>query len=489
MDALARSNMPMGMSATAFAQYQTALSALVDGGVDVTQLAGLTVFRTGDPVSLMGTMRDAILALPTPHIDAPWVPHEIFTDYCVYQTTIHMPDYQGGTPPFSATGGAWVFDASGHPMVQRMEQANLVVTVPRHPMPTNGYPTAVFIRTGGGGDRPLVDRGVQAVHNGPPLVPGTGPAMYFARAGFAGLQVDGPLGGSRNTTMADEQFTVFNVANPFALRDNVRESALEIILLAHILDGLTVDASACPGVGGSAPVHFDTSTLALMGHSMGATIAPLTLAFEPRYRAAVLSGAGGSWIENVVYKQSPVPVRMPLELILHYSGAGRMLAENDAALSLLQWAGEGADPPVYARYIIQEPRLGTPRNVLMVQGIVDTYILPPIANSTSLSLGLDFGGPEIDGTTPALSMFTPIGQLLDLSGRHTVMLPVQSNEGTSGMTSTGVVVQAMQDMVEDGHEVAFQTEGPKHQYLCFLQSFASGAARVPPAAGQFDPCP
>ena len=50
------------------------------------------------------------------------------------------------------------------------------------------------------------------------------------------------------------------------------------------------------------PVHFDGTTMALMSHSMGSTISPLTLAFEPRYRAAILSGAGGSWIENIIYK-------------------------------------------------------------------------------------------------------------------------------------------------------------------------------------------
>jgi hypothetical protein len=35
---------------------------------------------------------------------------------------------------------------------------------------------------------------------GAAVTPGTGPALYFAREGFAGLEVDGPLGGLRNTT-------------------------------------------------------------------------------------------------------------------------------------------------------------------------------------------------------------------------------------------------------------------------------------------------
>ena len=42
-----------------------------------------------------------------------------------------------------------------------------------------------------------------------------------------------------------------------------------------------------------------------------------------------------------------------------------------------------------------------------------------------------------------------------------------------------MVVQHAEDGVEDGHEAAFQTEPPKQQYRCFLQSFAKGTPRVP----------
>jgi hypothetical protein len=115
-------------------------------------------------------------------------------------------------------------------------------------------------------------------------VPGSGPALFFARAGFAGVSFDGPLGGLRNTTNANEDFTIFNIFNAVALRDNVRESALELILEAHLLPTMSFDASDCPGArtaSGSATIHFDATHLAMMGHSMGATIAPLAVALEP----------------------------------------------------------------------------------------------------------------------------------------------------------------------------------------------------------------
>src|SRR5690606_23947256 len=129
------------------------------------------------------------------------------------------------------------------------------------------------------------------------------------------------------------------------LRDNLRQSALEIALVPAVLDALTVDVSGCPDVvAPSSLASFDADRHALMGHSMGATIAPLTLAAEPRFGATILSGAGGSYIENVVFKESPVPVRPLVELLIHYATQGVELHEHDPFLSLLQWAGEPSDP-------------------------------------------------------------------------------------------------------------------------------------------------
>src|SRR5207245_355858 len=99
---------------------------------------------------------------------------------------------------------------SGKPILQRTNQCNLVITVPRAPMPAAGYPLVVLVQAGAGGDRALVDRGPQAMTGGPALVPGTGPAMHFARAGFAGATVDGPLEGLRNITHDNEDFLIFN---------------------------------------------------------------------------------------------------------------------------------------------------------------------------------------------------------------------------------------------------------------------------------------
>src|SRR5262249_34888524 len=146
MAVLASGGRPEGLGDAGFASYQAALKALPAASIDPADVAALAAFTTDAPEAALGKVTTAMLAAP-PTISAPFTPNEIFDDFCVYSTTIPMPEYQGGQPPYSDSGGGWVFDASGEPVLQRMEEANFVVTIPRVPMPSAGYPVVVLSRT------------------------------------------------------------------------------------------------------------------------------------------------------------------------------------------------------------------------------------------------------------------------------------------------------------------------------------------------------
>lgn len=457
--AIERGERPAGMSEAAYEAHRVALETVDD------EVAAMAVFRTWDPMRALRDAREQALAAPPPTPTDPTLT-ETYDDYCVFQATVDMPVFQAGEPPYSAEGGGWVWD--GDRLVeQRRVTSNVWITVPRAEMPDGGFPAAVFVRTGGGGDRPLIDRGPRAVA-GEPGPPGAGPAVAFARAGRVGVSVDGPLGGLRNLEGWDEQFAIFNIGNPEGLRDTIRQSALELILLTEVLESLSFDASACEGLVAAGPLTLDTGSLAIMGHSMGATIAPLAVALEPRYRALILSGAGASWIHNVIYKESPIRVRPAAESLLRYTVLGHQVTVHDPALALLQWAGEVADPQVYAPSLLAA---GEPRHVLMFQGILDTYIPPPIANALSVALGLDLAGGSLDGSVA--DRFAPLSSVLDLGGGEALTLPVQGNARDGA--ATAVIVQHDEDGVEDGHEVVFQRPEPRAQYRCFLETLGGDA--------------
>ncbi|MBL8953748.1 MAG: hypothetical protein JNK82_23435 [Myxococcaceae bacterium] len=462
IDALIAGKATPELGPKARAAYDRALKALEGQGVDLRSVAGLSVFTTDDPKVALDhafsqAKRDGL------QLDTPFSAAEVYADYCVYRAVVKVPVYQAGTPPFIPAGGDWQYGPDGALLLQSRERANVVLTLPRRAAPAAGFPLAVFVRTGGGGEDPLLHRGVSNAEWNV-LEPGTGPAQEFAREGYAGLSVDGPHGGLRNVTGMDEQVLVFNFLNPPALRDNIRQTAIEQALLAEWSTTLTVDASACPGLA-SAAVKFDGEHVALMGHSMGATIAPLVAALEPRYRALLLSGAGASWVENVLYKQKPWPIEELASLLIGYLPTE--LDRFDPVLSMVQWAADSADPLNYNRY------LGD-RHVLMQQGIVDHYIMPSIANAASASLGLDVAGPYVDKQTPELWFDETLEQSLTWSGRRHLEYPVSANR--DGRTQ--VVVQHQADAIRDGHEVVFQTEPPKRQYRKFLRTFLTGTPVV-----------
>ena len=450
---------PDGLSGQAFATYQRAIDALSALHVDGSEVAGLAVFTTDDPASTLAPFVAAARGLPVP-VPATFTADEVFSDFCVFHSSVSMPDYQRGTPPFTNAGGDFELDSTGAPKLQRHETANVWVTLPRARMPAAGFPTVVLIGTGAGGTRALVDRGVQAQTGGPAITPGTGPAMEFAKVGFAGITVDGPLEGTRNPNGENEDLLIFNFENAPALRDNIRESALELALLPAMLKRLSFDASSCPGLDAGGELRFDTTHLALFGHSMGASIAPLALAEAPEFRAAILSGAGASWLDNVVYKEQPLPIAPLAEALLDYP-PDEHVSVHDPVVSLVQWAVEPADSQVYARALVREvPRGQSPRNVLMLQGIVDHYILPNIADAVSVPLGLSLVGPALDAKA-------------DLPGERTfVQVDALAPRFTPPAGTVDALEQFPSDGVEDGHEVVFQTEPPKAAYRCFLASFA-----------------
>jgi hypothetical protein len=174
-------------------------------------------------------------------------------------------------------------------------------------------------------------------------------------------------------------------------------------------------------------------------------------------------------------------VLKPLAELILGEPSGSLTA-FDPVLSLVQWAAESADPQVYDALVTGGAESN--RNVFMVQGIVDHYILPRIANATSASLGLDLAGAPLDNN-PAYVDQMQVMQVLPLVGRGQISQPASGNVPPA----TLVLVQQPGDALEDGHEVIFQTDPPKHQYRCYLQTWLSGTPVIYPDGAAEDPCP
>jgi hypothetical protein len=211
----------------------------------------------------------------------------------------------------------------------------------------------------------------------------------------------------------------------------------------------------------------------MFSHSMGSSIAPLALSVEPKIKAAIMSGAGGSYIEQIIYKQNPTrlePVFAPFAAVPQ-----QPLYPQDPVLNLFQWALEPADGPLYADQVGQ--------HVLMIEGIVDHYILPPMARALALPLHMHLGGDALDHDQRYVDLgIRPWSDYSSMAGLDDVTLPTTYDP----TRPTRVIVQVARNPgpkqctdAKDGHEVIFEEPSARFTYRCFLESFRDGAPRVP----------
>ncbi|HUD72352.1 MAG TPA: hypothetical protein VMQ62_10350 [Dongiaceae bacterium] len=528
-------------------------------------ISALTVFRTGDPTAgFRGMVVDA-LTNPSAdwHLKSPIVPASakfnpidtadfsltpdgegifpkikapaIFSEFCVYQADISMPNYQTSADTDLFANPPVIhqrirFDKFGKATLDHNDDGvsgpmgRIFISIPREGlMPINGFPVVVLAREGGGGDVPLVNRGIDTQDfpgyggtdtNGPDVISrqsGEGPALYFARAGYAGVQIDDTYGGARRPQgkgIGEEDNLIFGNrgSNEWAIRDNIRQMAVELAVLgARTLNmkpfGSVNDLSNCtqvrctyssangntdPTVGREchdvdlygnptgaadpnnpnppAPVlpantplplsfQFDTTQLAIMGHSVGASVVPLALSATdsglPIYKRAILSGSGGSFMTNALHKQEPSFDPIPLtqgrhglrEMAESWVELDRGLeSEGDPALGVVQLALEPGDTPPYDRELnawVMSQDMHVPGSgyILDFQGIVDHYIQPPTSNAQTLAMGLGLGvtrqmsaspnGIWSDGYDADLGFYPPNAgfECEDLASGH----PIHSN--------------------------------------------------------------
>jgi len=449
---------------------------LTQTGIDPSRVAAAAVFRTGDPVSEMRALRDACDALPDP---VPWGFRRIrdHENYCVIEGWTTVPIWQDGERSYWGQGGKIHF-VDGRPVHQWDEVIRFSVTVPKAPMPEDGYPLLFYANGGGGTYLQVVDRGTFDEQG--QGIQGRGPALYLAHRGIAALDIEAPLTGPRHPGGKSTDLDFFNFLNMTAFRDNIRQAASEFTMLVKKARHLVVPEDLCPeATGDGGGFRYDAENFFFYGHSTGSSIGDLVLAVEPGFRAGMLSGAGGSWIYNLTLKQEPVPIGPLFEWIL---GMDRFDAFHPMA-TIFQTVTDGSEAMAFASHWIHDPPgEGDPKHVLLIEGVVDRYFLPVMVNGLAMAAGLDAAAPLGE---PSLA------DALFMAGRGVVDLPASDNIDIHGQRRTGLVLQYTASEGLDGHYVPFEYPEIKYQYACFFDSLVrTGTATVPlPSYDPFAPCP
>lgn len=452
-----------------------------------SSIAAATVFTTGDPVGDTARIYDHVASLPAPALSSPPVRTREYATYYVLEAAFSAPQFQRGSPPYLFGGGEIVFDENGTPVAQRDEAIPVALAIPKGQMPAQGWPVVIYIHGTGGVSTQMIDRGSWPSPDQPPRE-GTGPALTFAARRIATAASALPVHPQRTGLFQGMDF--YNVLQPAALRDNMRQAMAEQALFLRLLRELTIDPLLCPetdvSLAQDGNIRFDPSYFFSMGQSLGSMILDLWAAFEEHLVAIIPSGTGGHFSISGLEMRG-IPFLDILRLIADIP-ADEEIEVFHPILNLIMLAWGSADSVNFAQHYFLEPLSGRdPKHVHVSQGFFDSYYPPPAQNAFIIAAGLQLAGQPFPPAgfdqvarnygydSPRCGYAVPCSkstvEAMDLIGLGVADYPVTGNLVSNGGTHvTAVIVEALEDGILDGHHINFQLDGMKYQYGCFLRT-------------------
>ncbi|HUS65749.1 MAG TPA: hypothetical protein VMZ28_14460 [Kofleriaceae bacterium] len=467
----------------AAALYAPLWPALAELGVSPDDVAAATVFTTGDVVADVAAMTDALLERHEATLSAPSLDGDgVHDDYCELSLEFTLPQFLTGEEPWN-DGGRFELDADGVPEMQGALTVPAVITIPREPMPAGGYPLFLYFHGSGGVHDEVVDasRSPETGVDGPQ---GEGPAMYFARIGFAAAGAALPVSPDRVPGASETAYINFQNLSvfPFLFQQGVIEQRMFLTALGELAIPVA-ELAGCGGVAtdGDGPIVFDPEQIYAGGQSMGGMYTNMFGAVDPRPRALVPTGAGGMWSLMILTSRQFADMVDLLGILL---GTQAELSFLHPGMHSLEIAWETAEPLVYVPRLARDPLPGRPsRPVYQPVGRDDKYFATPVYDAMALAYGHQQAGDEV---------WPEMQDALALAGLDGVQAyPVAGNlTAPDGEPYTGVVVQYEGDGIADPHSIYRQLDEVIYQYSCFLETMReSGEAVVPAPAPLGTPCP
>jgi len=442
---------------------------LATTGNPASDYAGVAVFTVQDPTAPADMLRAAVEDLDAPqalglHLcenDTGAGPYAFGNDddldrgchgeselFHELQGRVTLAQFQRGTVPFKeASDGGAIEYADGAAVPVRNEDVTFSLTVPKGEMPADGWPVVVYGHGTDGNYREGVVDGTADALSSVVLDDGT-------EVAFAVLTIDAVLHGPRrgeenwqdswlaidpNAYGADVLF--YNPLNPRAARDNALQSAADHWQLIGMLEGWELSAEDSPTFEA---IAFDLDELHYMGHSQGATAGPLTVAYEPAFRSAVFSAAGGLLVETLLNKTSPYDIPTMIRVGL----ADPDIDRSHPLLNIVQMGAERADGVNHARYLHRDESFSDRQHVFQMMGVGDTYTpdeaQEPLARATGMQ--------QVTNGNAAVSGLTEVSP------------PVQAN--AQGVTSVLALYEAAGG--KDAHFVLFTRDDAARQAFHFL---------------------
>ncbi len=316
---------------------------------------------------------------------------------------------------------AFQLDASGVPRIIAIDRIPITFIVPAAPPPAAGYPVVIYGHgLGAGRDQllsfaePLTSQGFAVVGidmfgHGSRFDPIDEVAnMSEQLRAFSG-EAATPDGFGDRTGLATQLEFFEGFRAVAAVRDAIRQSALDLGRVTQLVRRADLDLSALAGPGGIP--KLDSRRIAYLGESFGTVVGTVFAATEPDVDLYVLDVPGGGIVDLLMPTSAEIGA-VALPYVQSVYDPTTPLDRWNPLIGLMQAVIDGADPLTYAPHVLRDRfslggvKLG-PRSVVAIEVIGD-QVLPNVGtDALAQGLGLDVLAPSLDLPAGLASIASP----------------------------------------------------------------------------------
>jgi hypothetical protein len=262
---------------------------------------------------------------------------------------------------------------------------------------------------------------------------------FANRPGFTGVDMPDGFGDTTGLTTTFDFFEGFlNVA---AVRDSIRQSALDLGRLVELLRQPGLDLHALAGPGSPAPT-LDTRHIAYLGESFGTVVGSLFAAVEPNIDLYVLDVPGGGILDRILPASAEIG-DLALPLIETIYDPRARLDRWNPLIALMQAVIDGGDPLTYAPHILGD-RFAisgaplSPRSIVLLEVVGDQVLSNQGTIALAQGLKLDVLAPSLAIPDGLASITSPAAG--NAGGQTAVLVQYSpATHGANWSSETGVL--------------------------------------------------
>jgi len=224
---------------------------------------------------------------------------------------------------------------------------------------------------------------------------------------------------NRSDMLAIADSYYFNLQNLANTRDNLRQSAADLMTLSQSIEGaLVIGADGAPGAAAAQGIPLNASNKSFVGHSLGGIVGTTALSYDDSFQAATLAMPGGGLAQLLVNSGSFGPV---ITAGLAAAGIEPGSADFNQFLVAAQSASDSGDPINHASFLAADQTTGL--HLIQVEGdgtIPNAVATAPLAGTAPLAQQL--GLPQVDSSVAANRAYVRFS----VGGHGSILAPDQN---------------------------------------------------------------